>query len=84
MENKQLQELISKNKEIETKMENFWNDMLNNPDVSQDIKDRIIEDREKLKKNAEDYQKYLEENKHRKIIGYNPETFEPIYGQQNS
>lgn len=66
-------------KELEAKMENFWNDIFNDPDVPQDIKDRIIEDREKLKKNAEEYEKYLEENKHRKIIGYNSETFEPIY-----
>lgn len=79
MENNQLQELISKSKEIEIKMENFWDNILNDPDVPQDMKDYIIEDREKLKKNAEDYQKYLEENKHRKIIGYNSETFEPIY-----
>ena len=40
-------------KELEAKMENFWNDILNDLDVPQDIKDRIIEDREKLKKNAE-------------------------------
>jgi len=76
---KQIQDFILKGKELETKMEIFWNDILNDPDVPQEFKDRIIEDREKLKKNAEEYKKYLEENKHKKIIGYNLENFEPIY-----
>lgn len=77
--NKQIQDSIAKSKELELKMDNFWDDMLNDPDVPQDMKDRIIEDREKLTKNREEYKKYLEDNKHRKIVGYNPENFEPIY-----
>lgn len=42
---KQMQDSILKGKELETKMDNFWNDILNDTDVSQNVKDIIIESR---------------------------------------
>lgn len=52
---------------------------LNNPDIPQELKDGLLKIREKFDKEKLEQDKYLEENKHRKIKGYNPDTFMPIY-----
>ena len=48
---------------------------LNNPDIPQELKDELLKIREKFDKEKLEQDKYLEENKHRKIKGYNPDTF---------
>ena len=64
---------------IQEKLEIAINEIMNDPDIPQDLKDKFSKIREESKKEQEKYKKYLEENKHRKIIGYNTENFEPIY-----
>ena len=64
---------------IQEKLEIAINEIMNDPDIPQDLKDKFSKIREESKKEQEKYEKYLEENKHRKIIGYNTENFEPIY-----
>ena len=64
---------------IQEKLEIAINEIMNDPDIPQDLKDKFSKIREESKKEQEKYEKYLEENKHRKIIGYNTENIEPIY-----
>lgn len=78
MENK-TKESIDKMKELSKKVEYFNNEIINNPDLPQEIKEALSKIRAHSKQKWEEYEKYLEENKHKKIIGYNPETFEPIF-----
>jgi len=74
-----INELIEKMKELSKRHEELQNEVLNNPDILQEDKDEFIKIRERFDKEEVDYEKYLENNKDRKIIGYDPETFEPIY-----
>ncbi len=55
------------------------NYFLNNPDIPQELKDGLLKIREKFDKEKLEQDNYLEENKHRNIKRYNPETFMPIY-----
>jgi len=71
--------LILKMQELEKQQLGLREEILNNPDIPQEIKDTIIELQKESEKQKEEYEKYLEENKHRKIKGWNPDTFEPIY-----
>ena len=64
---------------IQEKLEIAINEIMNGPDIPQELKDKFSKIREESKKEQEKYEKYLEENKHRKIIGYNTVNFEPIY-----
>ena len=72
-------EMKRKGEEIRKKMEELHTEILNDPNIPQDTKDEFM----RLAKECGDekirYVKYLEENKDKKIIGYNPENFEPIF-----
>ena len=74
-----INELIRKHEELARKLEELEDEVLNNPDIAQEHKDFILKKREEAKQDKLEYEKYLEENKHRKIVGYDPETFEPRY-----
>jgi len=74
-----INELIEKMKELSKRHEELQNEVLNNPDILQEDKDEFIKIRERFDKEEVEYKKYLENNKDRKIIGYDPETFKPIY-----
>ena len=69
-------ELLSDIKKIE-------DEFLNDPNIPEETKKGWIEDKkkieEKFKAEEEEYQKWLEANKHKKIIGYNPKNFNPIF-----
>jgi len=71
--------LIEKNKQIAKKLEDLNSEISNNLDVPQEVKDKLTEIRIASDRRREESLKYLEENKHKKILGYNPETFEPIF-----
>lgn len=76
---KNAEELIKDMDILAKQYESLQDEIVNNPKVPQEIKSEIIKMRENFKKEQELYKKYLEENKHRKIIGFNPENFKPIY-----
>ena len=69
-------ELLSDIKKME-------DEFFNNPNISEESKNEWIEYKKKLEEESkieeEEYQKWLEANKHKKIIGYNPENFKPIF-----
>ena len=73
------EELIEKIKKISEEFRKTDELFLNNPDVPQELKDELLNIRENFDKEKLEQDKYLEENKQRKIKGYDPETFEPIY-----
>lgn len=75
---KNAKELIKDMDILAKQYESLQDEIVNNPEVPQEIKSEIIKMRENFKKEQEVYKKYLEENKHRKIIGFNPENFKPI------
>jgi len=73
----------SDKKRWEEKSQNLYNEIMNDPDLSQEFKDdykRLKEEREKEneRQKIEDEKEKLA-NIGKKIIGYNPETFKPIY-----
>ena len=71
--------LIEQCKELVRKHEQLRNETLNDPNVPQEIKDALIQSKNEFEKEQKEYKEYLEKNKHRKIKGYNPDNFEPIY-----
>lgn len=77
MENldKNLEELLKKSQELKKKMEEFDESILIDPLIPQEIKDHIIESRKKIEE-PEPNDGLILTNK---IIGYDPENFEPIY-----
>ena len=64
---------------LEAANEELREEILNDSNVPQEIKDVIIQSKQEFEEEQKRYKKYLEENKHRKIKGYNPDSFEPIY-----
>ena len=71
--------LVKKNKETAKALEDLNNEIINHPDIPQEVKDKLTEIRMASDRRREEELKYLEENKHRKTVGYNTETFEPIF-----
>jgi hypothetical protein len=72
-----------KREEMLLEIEKIENEFLNDPNIPEDVKKDWVESKNKIKEKfkleEEQYQKFLEENKHKKIIGYNPENFTPIF-----
>lgn len=73
------EEIIEKMKQISEEFRKTEEIFLNNPDIPQELKDGVLNIRENFDEKKLEQDKYLEENKHRKIKVYDPETFEPIY-----
>lgn len=74
LENK-LKDLIKKNEELNSKIEALDSSILNHPFIPEDIKEGIRKKREDQKK-PDITDGLIISNK---IIGYDPETFDPIY-----
>lgn len=70
-----LRELKEKGDELLRKAEEFDSNLLNDPNIPESIKEYIRNKREEQKK-PETYDGLIISNK---IIGYDPDTFEPIY-----
>lgn len=66
-----------------TRHDQIANEILSDPDLPQTIKDDFIEFLKKLYKKHEEqqkeYEKYIEQNKGKKIVRYDSETFLPIF-----
>ena len=77
--NEELKKLIERGKKVDKDLNDLHKEILNHQDLPQSLKDEIIKLNQKLENDKLEHRKYLEENKHRKIIGYNIETFMPIY-----
>jgi hypothetical protein len=78
-----IDKLIEQGAELVRKHEEIRSDILNDPELSQEFKDEYRKLIEQLDAGNTEEQKvfkqHQEENKGKKIIGYNAETFWPIY-----
>lgn len=74
-----IDKLIEQGAELARKHEELRNEILNDPNVPQEIKDALIQAKKEFEEKEKEHKEYLEINKHRKIKGYHPDNFEPIY-----
>lgn len=77
-----MNELIKKSEELAKKHEDLINEIMNSPEIKQEDKDAISKIHQEFKDEKNSYDKRIKENQHRKIIGYDPENFEPIYEKE--
>jgi uncharacterized protein (UPF0147 family) len=75
---KDINKMIEDGFELAQKHENLRNEIINDENVPKELRDELmkLKDEFEQQKNADD--KYIKENKHRKIVGYS-ENFMPIY-----
>ena len=59
--------------------ENLEKEILNNPNITDKMREEYLRIKEEHEIKRIEDEKYLEENKHKKIISYDPNTFLPIY-----
>lgn len=71
--------ITEKSMRLIKEIESFRGEILNDSEIPEELKNGLIEIIERHKKEDVQLEKYLEANKHRKIIGYDTETFLPIY-----
>ena len=80
---KSITELLEKSEELKRKHEKEYQELINNENIPIDVRNKLKEIHEKLDKEMieynEDYQKYLDANKGKKILRYDVETFMPIF-----
>ena len=74
-----INELLKKANEIIRKHEEVTNEIFNDESFPKDLKEALIKLREESEQHRKDYEAYIEQNKQRKIIGYNSENFVPIF-----
>jgi hypothetical protein len=77
MEN-DIKKMIEEGFELAQKHENLRNEIINNENTPKELKDELIKVKEEFDQQKIADDKYIEENKHRKIVGYS-ENFMPIY-----
>lgn len=69
---------IEKSFELAKAQEKLRSEILKNEIIPQELKDGLIKLKEKFEQQRIDDEKFIEDNKHRKIIGYDS-SFMPIY-----
>ena len=75
MDSKQINDIIHD-------FDKMQNEYLNNPNIPQYLKDIAIKAKLQVDKEKKEQEEYLKNNPNKKIIGYNTETFEPIFGDK--
>jgi len=75
---KNINEQIEKGFKLAEKHEILRNEIINNEDVPINLRNELIKLKEDFEQQKVEEDKYIEENKHKKIIGYT-ENFMPIY-----
>lgn len=62
-------------------IEELSNALLKSQKMIEELKEMQIRHEEHLREKRQEYEQVLESNKHRKLIGFDNVTFEPIYEQ---
>jgi hypothetical protein len=70
--------MIEEGFELAQKHENLRNEIINNENAPKELKDELIKLKEEFEQQKITDDKYIEDNKHRKTVGYS-ENFIPIY-----
>lgn len=76
---KDINKMIEDGFKLAQKHEQIREEMLNDSSLPQEIKEELIKLKQEFEEQRLKGEKYIEDNKHRKIVGYNPENFTPIY-----
>ena len=74
-----IDELLKRALNIIKKHEEATNEFFNDESFPKELKEGLIKIREESEQHFKEYEAYMEQNKDRKIIGYNPDDFMPIF-----
>jgi hypothetical protein len=76
---KDINKMIEDGFKLAQKHEQIRQEMLNDVSLPQEMKEELVKLNQEFEEQRLKDEKYIEDNKHRKILGYNPDTFMPIY-----
>ena len=76
---KNINEKINMVFELAKQQEQLRKEIINDDSLPKELKNELINLYKELEQERLIYEKYIENNKHRKIIGYNIDNFNPIY-----
>jgi hypothetical protein len=76
---KDINKMIEEGFELAKKHDQLRQELLNNPTLPQEMLEVLKELEGEIQEQGLRDEEYIEKNKHRKIIGYDSETFMPIY-----
>lgn len=76
---KNINEKINMAFELAKQHEQLRKEIINDDSLPKELKNELINLYKELEQERLIYEKYIENNKHRKIIGYNIDNFNPIY-----
>lgn len=76
---KDINKMIEDGFKLAQKHEQIRQEMLDNDSLPQEMKEELLKLNQEFEEQPLKDEKYIEDNKHRKIVGYNPENFIPIY-----
>ena len=76
---KDINKIIEDGFKLAQKHEQIREEMLDDGSLPQEMKEELVKLKQEFEEQHLKDEKYIEDNKHRKIVGYNPENFMPIY-----
>lgn len=76
---KDINKMIEDGFKLAQKHEQIREEMLDDGSLPQEMKEELVKLKQKFEEQRSKDEKYMEDNKHIKIVGYNPENFMPIY-----
>ena len=76
---KDINKMIEDGFKLAQKHEQIREEMLDDGSLPQEMKEELVKLKQEFEEQRLKDEKYIEDNKHRKIVGYNPENFMPIY-----
>ena len=79
MEINKIKKTIEDGVRLREKTEQLIQGILNDDSIPRELKFKLIQINKEFEEQRLKDEKYIEDNKHRKVIGYNPENFMPIY-----
>ena len=76
---KDINKMIEDGFKLAQKGEQIRQEMLDSDYLPQEMKEELLKLNQEFEEQRLKEEKYIEDNKHRKIVGYNLENFMPIY-----
>ena len=76
---KDINKMIEDGFKLAQKHEQIREEMLDDGSLPQEMKEELVKLKQEFEEQHLKDEKYIEDNKHRKIVGYNPENLMPIY-----
>ena len=76
---KDINKMIEDGFKLAQKHEQIRQEMLDDDSLPQEMKEELVKLNQEFELQRLKDEKYIDDNKHRKIVGYNSENFIPIY-----